>query len=190
MGSCAFKQNQNFSRIATSASLRKSVTDLRDQLIAKIHELHKVILGCKLGIESCVISKNKRVALIIKAKQSYISIKLSELQNLIRVFDLCIDNTDITKKLKNQLFEQIKYTLITLNKKLTADDVSVILENNQSYLEILDQKLKKQNFLDFKEIEAQIEHEFQIKEAVSGSDNSFQRRKFSRHHISLSKPAN
>ena len=158
----------------TKSVLNSSFSSIRESLHSQILQLHSLSLSCKKGIETCLLDSKKEVAVIIRHKQKYIKAQLENLQKLIRKVDMCIDNS-ITEKLeRKEIIKEVNVFNKEVILELIEDDVEKIV-NDICTLERVKTELKNFTAED-KDVELEIEHEFQINEMLKAEGKKNRRR--------------
>ncbi|CAG9329549.1 unnamed protein product [Blepharisma stoltei] len=184
MGICASKSTRKVAADMRSTEQLSDLDKIRAELILRIHSLHSVKSDCKQGIEICAIQKEKNKAIILKAKQEYISKKLKEIQEIIKLID---DSQDKPLRDKNTIVSDAKELNENLDQVLIGNDVEQIISGKESsqYDEILKKSLSlTKDSLDIvNQVDQIFESSTYLNEPASGV-----RRKYNRRTKSSGKP--
>lgn len=185
MGICISKNAHR--KVSVDPKTNESCTPLekiRADLIIRIHNLHTVKSSCKQGVEICAIQKEKSKAIILRTKQEYISLKLKEIQNMIKIIDETKEKSNREKLLVVDIAAQIEGRLDPL---LIRDDIDqIILEKeNLIYNDVLKKTSLTKEWIDVaNQVEQIFESPIYLNEPISGGI----RRKYNRRTKSFGKP--
>lgn len=160
----------------TSAILNQNLCKCKEQLISSIYYLHKLNLTCNNEIESCIISRDKNLAVLIKMKQQIIKVKLQSLQKLVGKIDLCIDKEQIKVREMSDLEIQCQEQIKELSLEKVYSNKIRLLSESAIEQRSLQMSLEKYSICT-KQIEIQIQHEIQMHE-IASKNGLIVRRKF------------
>lgn len=179
MGCCTMRSVKTNNTIAGSATISKSLKSLictREQLLTQLYDLHNLNLICNNELENCIIKHIKDQAVILKEKRAAIRIKLRELQTLIGKLDTCLESDPINIDEKKHLDDQAKKYLASVKNSSIFDRDMNLSTKNDKYLENLKKDLLSYH-INEKQIEIEVEHDFQIQE-TQAKEGTFVRRKY------------
>lgn len=180
MGCCtSIKSSMVTPSLATKAEASSSLLNARDSLVKEILRLHNIILNCKQGIETCVLTDKKTIAFTLKQKQLLIEMQKKELQNLVALLDSCIDESRVKREKKIYVLDQIKKNLKQSALSITDEDVKNILESKKKSI-IQTKKMTEKLNLSPEEIQNKIDQEFGHRKQGVKTSGEFVRRKFNK----------
>ncbi|OMJ77673.1 hypothetical protein SteCoe_22664 [Stentor coeruleus] len=180
MGCCtSIKSSMVAPSLATKPEASSSLLNARDSLVKEILRLHNIILNCKQGIETCVLTDKKAIAFTLKQKQLLIEMQKKELQSLVAMLDSCIEESKVNREKKSYVLEQTRKTLKQSTSSITNEDVKNIIENKKKSVDQTKKMTKKLN-LSPEEIQNKIDQEFGHRNQVVKTSGEFVRRKFNK----------
>ena len=167
MGQCVCKKsnslnkaNQKTENLITSNNYKQVLTSNRVKVIEKIHQLHKINLTCKQGIENCVIGNNKNLALVLRLKRAYIQRSSEALRDIVKEIDELLVFVGARMTAIRSLVQNCEKVL-SESTQLIDNNVASILDGQKKVLTEIQKEIVRFSVLST-EVEEENEKAFEV----------------------------
>jgi hypothetical protein len=160
MGQCTACSTKKVRPLGVKTELTEKKDQCRASLVNTIHSLHKLTLSCNDAVQTCISRNNKPLALLFRCKYTYIKLKMKDIQEMIKHLDEACDTERVIRV--KEILEEFVLLDCQLQNILLRDDVSVLLENDESYIAGVKEEISKHK-INMKDIEGQVESAFQVR---------------------------